>query len=66
MIKGENAMKDPKNWYRCITREKMLKLLNAGFNYTNFRKERFNNGENVYFFERTSEFDKYLASTAKV
>lgn len=59
-------MKDPKNWYRCETREEMVKLVNAGFNYTNFRKDKFSNGENVYYFERTLELDKYLESTARV
>ena len=56
-------MKDPKNWYRCETREEMVKLVNAGFNYTNIRKD---NGENVYYFERTLELDKYIESTARV
>lgn len=59
-------MKDPKNWYRCTTREEMIRLIEAGFNYTNFRKDKFNNGENVYYFERTLDLDKYLASTAEV
>ena len=59
-------MKDPQNWYRCTTREEMIKLINAGFNYTNFRKDKFNNGENVYYFERTLDLDKYLVSTAEV
>ena len=59
-------MKNEKNWYRCTTRNEMLKLVNAGFNYTNFRKDKFNNGENTYYFERTLELEKYLASTASV
>ena len=59
-------MRDEKNWYRCTTRNEMVKLINTGFNYTNFRKDKFNNGENTYYFERTLELDKYLASTARV
>ena len=35
-------MKDEKNWYRCTTREEMVKLIIAGFNYTNFRKDKYN------------------------
>ena len=59
-------MKDEKNWYRCTTREEMVKLVVAGFNYTNFRKDRFNDGDFTYYFERTKELDDYLAYTAKV
>ena len=59
-------MKDEKNWYRCTTREEMVKLIVAGFNYTNFRKDRFNDGNFTYYFERTKELDDYLASTARV
>ena len=59
-------MKDEKNWYRCTTREEMVKLVVAGFNYTNFRKDRFNDGNFTYYFERTKELDDYLASTARV
>lgn len=44
----------------------MIKLIFAGFSYTNFRKDKYNNGENTYFFERTTELENYLASTAKV
>lgn len=59
-------MKDEKNWYRCTTREEMEKLVVAGFDYTNFRKEKYNNGNLTYFFERTKELEDYLASTARV
>lgn len=44
----------------------MVKLVVAGFNYTNFRKDRFNDGNFTYYFERTKELDDYLASTARV
>ena len=54
------------NWYRCTTREEMVKLIVAGFNYTNFRKDRFNDGNFTYYFERTKELEDYLASTARV
>ena len=63
---GGFYMKDEKNWYRCTTREEMVKLIVAGFNYTNFRKDRFNDGNFTYYFERTKELDDYLASTARV
>lgn len=33
-------MRDEKNWYRCTTRNEMVKLINAGFKYTNFRKDK--------------------------
>ena len=59
-------MKDEKNWYRCTTREEMQKLISAGFDYTNFRKDRYNNGNFTYYFERTKELENYLASTAIV
>jgi hypothetical protein len=59
-------MKDEKNWYRCTTRETMVELVLAGFNYTNFRKDKFNNGNYTYYFERTEELENYLASTATV
>ena len=59
-------MKDEKNWYRCTTREEMVNLIVAGFNYTNFRKDRFNEGNFTYYFERTKELEDYLASTARV
>lgn len=59
-------MKDEKNWYRCTTREEMVKLVIAGFNYTNFRKDKYNNGDNTYYFERTEQLENYLASTARV
>lgn len=59
-------MKDERNWYRCTTREKMVELINAGFNYTNFRREKYNDGNFTYYFERTQELEDYLASTAIV
>lgn len=59
-------MKDEKNWYRCTTRGKMVELINAGFNYTNFRREKYNDGNFTYYFERTQELEDYLASTARV
>ena len=62
---GENV-KDERNWYRCTTREEMVKLIVAGFNYTNFRKDKFNEGNFTYYFERTEELENYLASTARV
>lgn len=59
-------MKDEKNWYRCTTREEMVRFIIAGFNYTNFRKDKYNNGNDTYYFERTKELENYLASTARV
>ena len=59
-------MKDEKNWYRCTTREEMVNLIVAGFNYTNFRKDRFNEGNFTYYFERTKELEDYLVSTTRV
>lgn len=59
-------MRSETNWYRCTTREEMLKLLNAGFDYKNYRVEKYNDNKNTYYFERTEELDKYLASTARV
>lgn len=32
-------MRSETNWYRCTTRDEMIKLVVAGFDYTNFRKE---------------------------
>lgn len=66
MLNGGEMMKDERNWYRCTTREEMVKLIVAGFNYTNFRKDKFNEGNFTYYFERTEEFENYLASTARV
>ena len=48
-------MKDETKWYRCITRKEMKQLIEAGFDYTNFRKDKYNNGNITYFFERTKE-----------
>lgn len=59
-------MKNEKKWYRCTTRDEMMKLIAAGFNYANFRKDKYNNGDNTYYFERTKELENYLASTARV
>lgn len=44
----------------------MKKLIDVGFDYTNFRKDRFNNGNITYYFERTETLEKYLESTARV
>ena len=44
----------------------MKKLIVAGFDYTNFRKDKHNDGNTTYFFERTTELENYLASTAEV
>lgn len=63
---GGEMMKDERNWYRCTTREEMVKLIVAGFNYTNFRKDKWNEGNFTYYFERTEELENYLASTARV
>lgn len=59
-------MRDEKNWHRCTTREEMQKLIIAGFDYTNFRKDKYNDGNFTYYFERTKELENYLASTARV
>lgn len=53
-------VKDERNWYRCITREEMVLLIAAGFDYTNFRADKYNNGNNTYFFERTEKLNKFL------
>lgn len=53
-------MKDERNWYRCTTREEMVLLVVAGFDYTNFRKDKYNNGNNTYFFERTEKLNNFL------
>lgn len=53
-------MKTEKNWYRCTTREEMVLLIAAGFDYTNFRADKYNNGNNTYFFERTDKLNKFL------
>lgn len=59
-------MKNEKNWYRCTTREEMERLIIAGFTYTNFRKDKYNNENLTYYFERTKDLENYLASTARV
>ena len=59
-------LRSEKNWYRCLTRDEMKKLIDVGFDYTNFRKDRFNNGNITYYFERTEKLEKYLESTARV
>ena len=66
ILNGGENVKDERNWYRCTTREEMVKLIVAGFNYTNFRKDKFNEGNFTYYFERTKELEDYLASTARV
>ena len=53
-------MKDERNWYRCLTREEMVLLVAAGFDYTNFRADKYNSGNNTYFFERTEKLNKFL------
>ncbi len=53
-------MKDERNWYRCTTREEMVLLVAVGFDYTNFRADKYNNGNNTYFFERTENLNKFL------
>lgn len=60
-------MRSETNWYRCTTRQEMLELLNAGFDYKNCRPEKYNDNKNTYYFERTKELNEYLqASTAIV
>lgn len=44
----------------------MIKLVTVGFDYTNFRKDKFNNNNNTYYFERTKKLEEYLASAAEV
>ena len=44
----------------------MINLIVAGFNYTNFTKDRFNDGHFTYYFERTKELHYYLVSAARV
>lgn len=56
----DRKVKDERNWYRCITREEMVLLIAAGFDYTNFRADKYNNGNNTYFFERTEKLNKFL------
>lgn len=57
---GGINMKNEKNWYRCTTREEMVLLVASGFDYTNFRPDKYNNGNNTYFFERTEKLEKFL------
>lgn len=57
---GGKQVKDEKNWYRCITREEMVLLIAAGFDYTNVRTDKFNNGNNTYYFARTEELERFL------
>ena len=59
-------MKNEVNWYRCTTREEMVKLIVAGFDYKNYRNDKYNDNNATYFFERTKELEEYLASTAIV
>lgn len=35
-------------------------LIAAGFDYTNFRADKYNNGNITYFFERTERLNKFL------
>ncbi len=53
-------MKDEKKWYRCTTRGEMVLLVALGFDYTNFRADKYNNGNNTYFFERTKKLEMFL------
>ena len=59
-IAEDRKVKDERNWYRCTTREEMVLLIAAGFDYTNFRADKYNNGNNTYFFERTEKLNKFL------
>lgn len=56
----EENMRNEKDWYRCTSREEMVLLVASGFDYTNFRPDKYNNGNNTYFFERTSKLEKFL------
>ena len=56
----DRKVKDERNWYRCITREEMVLLIAAGFDYTNFRADKYNNGNNTYFFDCTDKLNKFL------
>ncbi len=38
----------------------MVLLVAVGFDYTNFRADKYNNGNNTYFFERTENLNKFL------
>lgn len=53
-------MRSEVNWYICANREEMLRLIMAGFDYKNFRREKWNDGNPVYYFERTLDFQEYL------
>lgn len=53
-------MKSEKNWYRCVTREEMVLLVAVGFDYMNYRADKYNNGNITYFFERTEKLDEFL------
>jgi len=57
---SEVKMKEEKNWYRCTTREQMVVLIAAGFDYINFRADKYNNGNITYFFERTEKLNRFL------
>lgn len=59
-IMEDRKVKDERNWYRCTTREEMVLLVAFGFDYTNFRADKYNNGNNTYFFERTEKLNKFL------
>lgn len=49
-----------RDWYRCTTRDEMVVLVAMGFDYANCRKDKFNNGDTTYFFERTKKLEKFL------
>lgn len=53
-------MRRETDWYRCTTRDNMVKLVNAGFDYKNCRPEKWNDNNTTYFFERTEELEKYV------
>lgn len=43
-----------------------MKLLNAGFDYKNYRDEKWNDNKPTYYFERTEKLNNYLETTARV
>lgn len=57
---GGHKMKSEKSWYRCVTREEMVLLVAVGFDYMNYRADKYNNGNITYFFERTEKLDEFL------
>lgn len=57
-----NAAKNikEKDWYRCTTRKEMISLIQAGFDYINFRKDKYNNGNITYYFEKNKQLEEYI------